>query len=74
MANGVPEFNQQANLARVAAGWKGGPFAKNLNLAPSMKIVEGRGALADEKLMAGSFPQPTPVDPWVARYPNAKIK
>lgn len=72
--DGIEPFNQERNLARVASGMRGGPFDKKLNLAPSMNFVDGVDPLSTKKLMAGPFPQPTPTDPWVVRYPNAKMK
>lgn len=32
------ELDVAANLARIGAGWKGGPLFKNPNLAPAMDI------------------------------------
>lgn len=67
-------FNQAKNLARVATGFGDGPMFKNLNVAPSMTFKDAIEPTVKAKLDAAATPQPTPIDPWVARYPNAKVK
>lgn len=67
MANGIEEFSESRNLARVASGWKGGPFLAKPNLAPPMKIVPGWPSETLAKLDAGMVPQPTPLDGWSMR-------
>ncbi len=70
----IPSFDEAANLARVNAGFRGGNrFFSNPNLAPSMTIESGFPKEVDMKLQAGMIDQPTPTDPWVVRYPNAKL-
>lgn len=71
MADGIESFSASRNLARVAAGLKGGPFFNNPNLAPKMTIVQGWPQMVIEKLEVGTFPQPTPGDGWNMRRANA---
>lgn len=73
MADGIPSFDEQANLNRVSAGFKGNPFFKEPNLAPAMIVGPSYPDTVDQKLQAGMIDQPTPTDPWVVRYPNAKL-
>lgn len=63
----IPSFSQSANLARVAEGWKGGPFFNNPNTPPPMNFVEGWPAVDIEKMMTQEIPQPTPTDTWFSR-------
>lgn len=37
----MPDFNEDTQRAKVAAGFKGGPMFNNPNLAPSVEFVEG---------------------------------
>lgn len=71
MADEIEHFNASRNLARVAAGLKGGPYFNNPNLAPKMTINQGWPQTVIEKLEAGPFPQPTPMDGWNMRRANA---
>lgn len=73
MADGLEEFNWEANLNRVAAGFKSPPFFNDPVLSPALNIGPSFPAEIDEKMMLGPTDQPTPTDPWVARYPNAKL-
>lgn len=72
--NGMEEFNEARAWAKVGAGFKGGPFNKSWNLAPSLTFVDGYPSEVTEKLNGGPIPQEKPLDPWVARYPNSKMK
>lgn len=67
MADGIESFSASRNLARVAAGMKGGPFFNNPNLAPKMTINQGWPQTTIEKLEVGPFPQPRPMDGWSSR-------
>jgi hypothetical protein len=71
MADGIESFSASRNLARVAAGLKGGPFFAKPNLAPSMNFVEGYPKEVMHKLEVGAFPQPMPQDAWNMRRANA---
>lgn len=67
MADGLPTFDEQANLARVTAGWQDGNLFKNPNLVPAQEVVDGTPPGVDQKLQAGVIPQPAIMEPWVAR-------
>lgn len=75
MADGIPEFNEQTQWAKVRRGLSeaGGENFNNMNKAPSMhfkdsKMITARAGMATTKAEGG-----TPHDPWVFRYPNAKM-
>jgi len=72
-AGGIEEFDEARNLARVGAGFKGGTFFSNPNVAPAMTVSDGWPVEVGEKLMAGKIDQPPVQDPWVVRYPNSKM-
>lgn len=63
----IPSFSESANLARVAAGWKGGPFYMKPITPPAMNFTEGYPSEVLEKLQDHSIPQPTPTDTWFSR-------
>lgn len=63
----MESFSERRNLARVTAGFKGGPFYKNLNLAPSMRIVDGWPAGTEQKLHMVNVKTGVPVDVWNQR-------
>lgn len=63
----MEEFNAERQLARVSAGFKGGPFNKNPSMPTPKTFVEGWPAEVLRKLKAGPIPQPTPEDPWNMR-------
>lgn len=71
MADGIESFSASRNLARVAAGLKGGPFYAKPNLAPAMTINQGWPSETLAKLEAGAIPQPQPMDGWNMRRANA---
>lgn len=74
MKDGIETMDCEKNLARVSAGFKGGPFNKNPNTAPKMTFVDGYPKEVTDKLMAtSSQAQGSITDPWVYRYPNAKM-
>lgn len=45
----IGHFNEKEQLAKLAAGFKGGPFFKNPNLAPAMTVDEGYPPSVAEK-------------------------
>lgn len=67
MANGIEEFSESKNLARVASGLKGGPFFNNPVKTADRTIVEGVPPTVLEKLNASSTSAPKPTDPWNQR-------
>lgn len=73
-SDGVPHMNEQANLARVLKGFRGGPFNSNPALPPKLTFVEGWPASVSEKLDAPEIPTGKPFDPWVQRRPNSSMK
>lgn len=64
---GIEKFDERRNMARVAAGWKGSHFFVNGVKAPARTFVEGWPPEVSQAVNAQSFPQPTPIDPWVDR-------
>lgn len=58
------QMSQEAVVAKVQAGFSGGPFFKSPNLAPKMTIVDGYEDSAVKMVQGASFPQPTPDDTW----------
>lgn len=70
----IEPYDEMKNKARVGAGWKGGPFFANPVTVPARTIVDGYPSEVTAKLNATAIKQGTPLDPWVARYPNAKTK
>lgn len=67
MADGIESFNEQKNLARVAAGFKGSEYFNSFKLTPDMPFIEGWPRESIEKYMPGVIPQPTPIDTWNQR-------
>lgn len=67
MADGIESFDEKRNMARVAAGWKGSNFFQNGVKAPDRTFVDGYPKEVAEAAGSQSFPQPTPIDPWVNR-------
>lgn len=66
-SSGLERFDEKRNMARVAAGWKGSKFFQNGVRAPMRDFVEGYPPEVAQNVNAQSFPQPTPIDPWVDR-------
>lgn len=73
MADGIEQFDWMRNMNRVGEGFKGGPLFMDPCPVPAMDIGGDWPAEVQEKLQAKPIPEPTPTDPWVARYPNAKL-
>lgn len=59
--------NNDESRAKVAAGFKGGPFFKNPILHPSMTIVDGVPSEVKEEFGAKSIPAIKLEDPWYGR-------
>ena len=70
----MESFDAKRNLERVAAGMKGSEYFQKLVGVPARTIVEGYPPEYAEKVMATSIPMSMPLDVWVTRYPNAKMK
>lgn len=73
MADGIEEFNWERNLARVATGFKNNPFFSDPVLSPALTIGPSFPKEVEQKMQLGPTDQPTPTDPWVARYPSSKL-
>lgn len=69
----MENFNEDTQRARVAAGFKGSDFFKEGNQAPAMTVVSGVPSEVNQKLLEQPIPKATPGDPWVVRYPTAKL-
>jgi len=67
MASGMEEFNEETQRAKVAAGFKGGPFFQKPNLAPSMTFAEGVPEEVRRAQDAASITQAPIQDAWVNR-------
>lgn len=63
----VKDFNWQANMSRVASGFKNNPFFKEPVLSPALSIGESFPKEVLEKMQMGATEQPTPTDPWMSR-------
>lgn len=59
--------SDDATRARVAAGWKGGPFYKNMILHPAMTIVNGVQPEVKAEFMSKGVPALKVEDPWYSR-------
>lgn len=71
----IEHFDEARNLARVAAGFKGGPFMTALNTAPSMTFSDGYPETVSQKLDAvGGIPQGNIMDTWITRRNNSSMK
>ena len=69
----IEEFNQERNLARVAAGFKGGDSFNNPRTLPPTSFV-GWPEQTDAKFReAGKVTKSMPTDVWNARRSNAAI-
>lgn len=60
-------FSYSRQLAKVVAGFKGGPFMRSPNLAPKMTFVSGYPEETNRQLGHQSVSQGTPVDAWNSR-------
>jgi hypothetical protein len=67
MANGIEEFNAERNLARVTAGFKGGPFFATLPQPPAKSFVEGWPTETVAKLQHQGIAPGNVIDPWNQR-------
>lgn len=67
MAAGIESFNEQTNLNRVMAGFKGSQWFQKPQLEPKRPFIDGYPSEVAANFRATSFPQPTPTDPWVNR-------
>lgn len=70
--DGIEEFNWERNMARVATGFKANPFFNDPVLSPALTIGTSFPKEVEQKMQLGPTDQPTPTDPWVARYPGSK--
>lgn len=59
--------DERANLARVKAGWKGGPFFSKPAGVPQLRFVDGWPAGVAQKMNFSTPPTPTPIDVWNRR-------
>lgn len=69
----MENFNEDTQRAKVAAGFKGSDFFKEGNQAPAMTVVSGVPMEVNQKFEEQPIPKMMPGDPWVVRYPNAKL-
>lgn len=65
--DGFESFNEETQRAKVAKGFKGGPFNANINLAPKMTFTDGVAAESKVKLQAASEASGNVIDPWGSR-------
>lgn len=73
MADGIKSYSYDSQVSQYKAGIQGSEFFGAPNPPPPMTVVDGYPAEVDAKLMSGPVPAMTPTDPWVYRYPNAKM-
>lgn len=75
MADGIESFDEKANLARVNAGLQAGSpeFFANPVQVPARSFIEGFPSEVAAKFAPVSMSGGTPIDPWVYRFPNAKL-
>lgn len=66
MADGLESFNEETQRAKVAAGFKGGPFNKNPMTHPPMSFVDAVPQEVKQKSFFGGIKQGTPGTPWNA--------
>lgn len=69
----MESFSEKAQLAKHAAGIRGGPFLKNPVVPPKRDIVEGLPSTVLEKLKHTGIKQGTPIDVWVSRRSNSNL-
>ena len=63
----LESFNEETQRAKVAAGFKGGPFFAKPNLAPAMTFAEGVPEEVRKTQDAASITQAPIQDVWVDR-------
>lgn len=71
--DGIEHFSAEKNWARVVSGLHGGNFYQGPVNVPTFKIIDGVPAEVQAKLNYGPIEQPTPIDTWNQRRPNAGI-
>lgn len=62
----MEEFNEETQRAKVAAGFKGGPFFKSPMTHPAMSIVDAVPAEVKQKSFFSGIKQSAPTTPWNA--------
>lgn len=65
--DGFESFNEETQRAKVAKGFKGGPFNASPNLAPKMTFANGVASESEMKLQAAGEASGNVIDPWGAR-------
>lgn len=68
----MESFNEETQRAKVAAGFKGGPFYKSLMTHPPMNIVDGVPQEVKQKSFFTGITQGTPGTPWVSSRQGGK--
>lgn len=63
----MEEFNEQTQRAKVAAGYKGGPFYKSPMQHPKMTFVDAVPPEVRAKQMASATPKMNVETPWFSR-------
>lgn len=74
--DGIESFDEKRQLARVNAGFKGGSpslFANPVTV-PARSFVDGWPSESNAKFAPVTVSGGTPIDPWVYRFPNQKMK
>lgn len=64
---GVPTFSAEKNWARVAPGFKGGPFFNDGSTREPLIFSEGWPMESIGKFQYTPLSQPTPIDSWPKR-------
>lgn len=62
----IEEFNEEAQRAKVASMFKGGPFYKSPMTHPPMSFTDGVPQEVKEKSFFTPIKQGTPTTPWNA--------
>lgn len=63
-----------AQRAKYASGFKGGPFNITPYTPSKMTVVDAVEALVKPNFQSRDVEKMSINDPWVARYPNAKLR
>lgn len=73
-SDGIENFTEQGQWAKISGGFKGGPFNNTPVQAPPLTFVDGYSAKDLEKLGAApSSSKMTVIDPWVQRRSNSSM-
>lgn len=72
MPAGIEEFNEETQRAKVAAGFKGGPYFKTLNTAAPMTFVDGVPSEVNAKFMGGTPSGGSISTPWNSSRQGSK--